>query len=439
MGDIRYEDSQEVWEEKTAAKALNVAADDLLSNLRFLSGALFSFEYKSDQRLVGTATDGEKYYYKSTKIITLFKDNYNYLLRAYLHSVLHCLFLHPWLRGDRDMRIWNIACDIAAEYTMDKMDIDAIKRPLSLIRKRIYDEFDSEGKVVAAVPVYRYLFGLPPQQLDSLEKEFFTDDHVFWPKEEKLTDDQVIIKNKWQDIGKQTEQKKHRSGDEDDDGDISLSKQIRAAKSRRSYRKFLKDFMVMREELKTDPDEFDIGLYMYGLSLYKNMPLIEPLETKEEKRVRDFVVVIDTSYSTSGELVKGFLNETFRLLTEEDSFFREGRVHVIQADDKVRSDNVIKRVDEIDALFDNFEIRGGGNTDFRPAFTYVDELVENGAFEELGGLLYFTDGRGIYPKKQPRYKTAFLYLEPYDKEQVPPWAIQLMLDDEEFRMNTSKR
>jgi predicted metal-dependent peptidase len=100
---------------------------------------------------------------------------------------------------------------------------------------------------------------------------------------------------------------------------------------------------------------------------------------------------------------------------------------------------VIKRVDEIDALFDNFEIRGGGNTDFRPAFTYVDELVENGAFEELGGLLYFTDGRGIYPKKQPRYKTAFLYLESYDKEQVPPWAIQLMLDDEEFRMNTSKR
>jgi hypothetical protein len=73
---------------------------------------------------------------------------------------------------------------------------------------------------------------------------------------------------------------------------------------------------------------------MYGLSLYKNMPLIEPLETKEEKRVMDFVVVVDTSYSTSGELVKGFLNETFRLLTEEDSFFREGRVHVIQADDR---------------------------------------------------------------------------------------------------------
>ncbi len=433
MSDIRYEDSQAVWEDSTAAKAIKVVADDLLSDLRFLSGALFAFDYKSDQRLVISATDGENYYYKSTKIITLFKDNYNYLLRAYLHSVLHCLFLHPWLRGNRDVRIWNMACDIAAEYTIDKMDIDAIKRPLSLIRKSIYDKFDTEKKVVAAVPVYRYIQTLSREQAEAIEKEFFTDDHVFWPKEEKLNDDQVIMKNKWQDIGNKTEQKKHRSGDEKDDGDISLSKQIRAAKSRRSYRKFLKDFMVMREELATDPDEFDIGLYMYGLSLYKNMPLIEPLETKEEKRVRDFVVVVDTSYSTSGELVKGFLNETFNLLTEDDSFFREGRVHVIQADDKVRSDKVIKRADEIDSMFEDFEIRGGGNTDFRPAFQYVDELVEDGAFEDLCGLLYFTDGRGIYPKKQPRYKTAFLYLEPYDKEQVPPWAIQLMLDDEEFR------
>ena len=433
MSDIRYEDSRTAWEDSIASKALKVAADDLLIYLRFMSGALFSFEYKSDQRLVTSATDGENYYYKSTKIITLFKDNYNYLLRTYLHSVLHCLFIHPWLRGNRDMRIWNIACDIAVEYTIDKMDIDVIKRPLSLIRKSIYDKFDSEHKVVAAVPIYRYIRTLSRGQTEAIEKEFFTDDHVFWPKEEKLTDDQVIIKNKWQDIGKQTEQKKHRSGDDKNDGDISLSKQIRAAKSRRSYRKFLKDFMVMREELATDPDKFDIGLYMYGLSLYKNMPLIEPLETKEEKRVRDFVVVVDTSYSTSGELVKGFLNETFKLLTEDDSFFREGRVHIIQADDKVRSDKVIKRADEIDGLFEDFEIRGGGNTDFRPAFSYVDELAEGGAFEELCGLLYFTDGRGIYPRKQPRYKTAFLYLESYDKDQVPPWAIQLMLDDEEFK------
>ena len=34
-----------------------------------------------------------------------------------------------------------------------------------------------------------------------------------------------------------------------------------------------------REEVHADYDSFDMGYYAYGLSLYGNMPLIEPLET----------------------------------------------------------------------------------------------------------------------------------------------------------------
>ena len=36
------------------------------------------------------------------------------------------------------------------------------------------------------------------------------------------------------------------------------------------------------------------------------MPLIEPLETRETYKIRDFVIVLDTSYSVSGELVEHF-------------------------------------------------------------------------------------------------------------------------------------
>ena len=43
--------------------------------------------------------------------------------------------------------------------------------------------------------------------------------------------------------------------------------------------------------------------------------------------------------------------------------------------------------------------------------------------KNLGGLLYFTDGKGIYPKKRPEYKTAFLFLDDYDESAVPPWAM----------------
>ncbi len=61
-------------------------------------------------------------------------------------------------------------------------------------------------------------------------------------------------------------------------------------RERQDYREFLRKFSVLREEMGTDPDTFDYGFYSYGLSLYGNMPLIEPLETREVRRIADFVM-----------------------------------------------------------------------------------------------------------------------------------------------------
>ena len=40
-------------------------------------------------------------------------------------------------------------------------------------------------------------------------------------------------------------------------------------------------------------------------------------------------------------------------------------------------------------------------------------------------MIYFTDGRGIFPQTKPEYKTAFVFLEGYEgKEEikVPAWV-----------------
>ena len=62
----------------------------------------------------------------------------------------------------------------------------------------------------------------------------------------------------------------------------------------------------------------------------------------------------------------------------------------------------------------------------------MNELLEQGVFKNLCGLLYFTDGKGTYPGKRPEYKTAFLFLEDYDNTAVPAWAMRLRLEPEEF-------
>ncbi len=160
--------------------------------------------------------------------------------------------------------------------------------------------------------------------------------------------------------------------------------------------------------------------------------MIEPLETRETNRIREFVIVIDTSDSTSGALVEGFLKETYAILTQKNQFSFQCQIRILQCDDKVRRDDTIKNVKELEEFAKDFQIVGGGGTDFRPAFSYLEELMAKGECRLPDGLLYFTDGKGIYPKKKPKYKTAFLFLEEYDKEVVPPWAIRLKLESEEF-------
>ena len=202
-----------------------------------------------------------------------------------------------------------------------------------------------------------------------------------------------------------------------------------AAHQRVDYAAFLRQFATPGEVMRLSEDEFDYIFYTYGLKLYGNVPLIEPLEYREEKRIREFVLVIDTSGSVQGDTVRSFVTTTFDILKSTESFHQKVQVHVIQADAQVRSDDVITSSDELKMWANHATIHGGGGTDFRPAFEYVNALVNDGAFTDLGGLVYFTDGWGTYPENMPDYRVAFVfYDEDYRPESVPSWAAQVVLD-----------
>ena len=199
------------------------------------------------------------------------------------------------------------------------------------------------------------------------------------------------------------------------------------------YRAFLRRFAALREEVAIDADSFDYGYYAYGLRHYGNMPLIEPLETREVRKIEDFVIAIDTSMSTSGELVRSFLSYTYSLLKDSESFFRHINLRILQCDDQLRSDRRITSERDLRDYMDHFELIGQSATDFRPVFEHVDKLVAEGAFHHLRGMIYFTDGLGIYPKKRPKYDAAFVMLEgEAHPENVPPWGIRAILREAEI-------
>ena len=75
-------------------------------------------------------------------------------------------------------------------------------------------------------------------------------------------------------------------------------------------------------------------------------------------------------------------------------------------------------------------LKGFGGTDFRPVFEYVDELLAEGKLKKVDGVIYFTDGFGIFPRKPPKYKTAFVFLDKEEPVKVPSWAMKVYLDEE---------
>ena len=419
--------TQTEWEHGMCERMLSLIRSELYLDFRYMDVALSTLVFRPDDRLRSLATDGTSLFYSTEQLLRLYPENPVFLNRAYLHSVLHCIFRHLWLRGQREPVIWNLACDICVEYTIDSFEKPSTRRILSRMRIDYYRHLKEDKIPVTAAAVYEDLLLITDMEKQFLmQQEFYTDDHRFWPADQKPGQTSSAGEN-WDRIGRRTQQEMERRGTEDSDGAASVRMQIRRGKSRRSYREFLKKFTVLREELHLDEDTFDVNYYTYGLKLYGNMPLIEPLESREVKRILDFVIVIDTSYSTNGPLVRRFLEETFRIITAEDSYFRKSQIRVIQCDNQVRSDTVIRSREDIDLLFRDFEMIGGGGTDFRPAFRYIDSLLEQGEFQYLKGVLYFTDGKGIYPSKKPSYETAFLFVGENEGNPVPPWAMTMNL------------
>ena len=427
--------------ENICRKILESSRNALYINMRYLDVALSSLAWEITTDIPRIGTDGLKIAYEPHYLADLYRENPMLVNRVYLHMVFHCIFRHLFRPCPEDRELWNLSCDMAVEALIDGMHHRSIRMGVHPFRRAVYDELRKTLKVLTAEGIYRELkkADYRPEQRARMVQEFCIDDHTYWPAppaEEGPKPPSPLmakLKKHWKDVSDrmQTELSIGReAGTEDGDLSDELAVENR---ERYDYRTFLRKFAVLKEEMQIDPDSFDYVFYSYGLRMYGNMPLIEPQEWKETHKIEEFVIVIDTSMSCSGDLVRKFLEETYHILAETESFFRKVHIRILQCDDAVRADQLITTGEELKQYMDHLQLYGDGGTDFRPAFTYVQQLIDQGEFKNLKGLLYFTDGKGTFPRKRPPYDAAFiLFREDYKEVSVPPWAIRLMLDEEDL-------
>lgn len=440
-----------------ARDTLKLARDTLLVNLRFLDMALSRFDFVPVDGSI--AADGAHIYYDPLWVLRRYKQEKQVIVRDYLHMVFHCVFHHAFVDTLLDTDAWDLACDIAAENAINELELPCVQATRQASQYAFMEIIRRDVKQLTAEKIYHYLRerAFPPQELAIQHQNFAADDHSLWylPPESTSGGDgepdehtkqlkrtvrpdslsRAELEQVWSGIARrmQTELEafaEKRQGSEPGGLSQSLSAVTR---EKYDYADFLRRFAVLGEAMKVNDDEFDYIFYTYGMKLYGNMPLIEPLEYKEVKRIREFVVAIDTSGSVSGELVQRFVQKTYNILKQQESFFTKINLHIIQCDAAIQEDVKITSQEEFDAYLNTMQLRGFGGTDFRPVFDYVEQLRQAGEFTNLKGLIYFTDGFGTFPERQPDYHTAFVFVDDeYNNPDVPVWAIKLVLQKDEI-------
>ena len=413
---------------------LHASRNELYMNLPYMDAALCALRFvPGGEVTLSLATDGEQLYYDGAWLSDRYLRSRTAVNRAYLHVILHCMLRHLGKKRGKVPQLWDLACDAAVESILDELDYPCLDEGTVPMKQKFWGECRRDMKVLTAEGIYRRLLrlGLSEYELAQLQRRFLADDHGLWDRQEEGRDQNRRQDQKWKDLAEKTQTGLETVLSDKGTGGEAVLEQVRVAvRDDVDYRAFLRRFATPREVMAVDGDAFDYIFYTYGLQLYGNMPLVEPPETKEEKRIEDFVIAVDTSMSTSGELVRRFLACTYAILRSTGTFTRKVNIRILQCDDRVRSDTQIRDLEELRDYMDHFQLVGGSATDFRPVFQHVDQLIRQGAFTSLRGLVYFTDGMGIYPRKRPPYDVAFVLLqEPPLSVKMPPWAIRLVLEE----------
>ena len=513
-------------------RVLKTDREKLMISLPFLARALYELTPEPDsEEIAGYGTDGRRFFFESERLVRDFLSSDTDTSLLYLHSVIHCLYMHPFFAAShKNPVLWDLSCDISTWDIAISMGFPAeseLKETLSQIR-------DKTG-LLSAQNIYRQLRKslssgeINNSRVESLSGLFKVDSHEAWRNIEgsRSPDENGNGKNGGKKEGSEDEDDKGESerknnerknsegedtsesqgkgkasedgnsenegmgegeaaegdgyngngigdvggnnnvSDANDSGksqdmrdllerwrdiathaEVGLEMELSRRKSRGDaagnalealrnierenldYSEFLKKFACLEERMQVDLDSFDYNYYTYGLELYGDMPLIEPLEYKEKHTIRDFVIAIDTSGSCDSDLVRKFLIKTYDILMQTEIFDSTLNVHILQCDAEIQEDKEIHSAAELSEYAENMVIRGRGGTDFRPVFERIRVLRESGELRNLRGLIYFTDGYGIFPNKPTDYKTAFAFAEANQRMTVPPWALKVYIEEE---------
>ncbi len=330
----------------------------------------------ADEWCTTAATDGVNFYYNSRFIMMLRPKEVDFLVG---HEVLHVVYDHMGRRDHRDPEIWNIADDYAVNADLKRHKIGEFITTVPALYEAKYDGKPAEEIYEDLMKNVQYI------NIDDLLDKML-DDHI--DGDGDGDDDEGGEGNgdkKGKGRPKLSEAEKEQIRQEVKQSIINAAQQADAGSVPAGVQRLIKQMtdpvMPWRELIQTNLTSAIKSDYSWmrpsrrGWHMDAIMPGMNPGEEI------DVTVMIDMSGSISTKQGMQFISEVAGMMDIFDGF----KIHIACFDTKVYNprDYTSENLDTID----DYELAGGGGTDFDCIFQYLKDeaIVPN-------RLIVFTDG-----------------------------------------------
>jgi len=307
------------------------------------------------------ATDGRNFYYNSRFIDMLKPKEVEFLFG---HEVLHCVYDHFGRRGDRDPMLFNVANDYAVNADLKKHRVGEFITSVPCL-------YDSKYEGMSSEEIYDDLYENAEKinLSDLIDK--LLDDHLDGEGNSDSDDDgdEKDGKGKKPKLSAEERQKIRDEIKEAvlaaaaaSDGAGNLPAGVRRliqdmTAPKMNWREFLR--MQLESTIKSD------FTWMRASRRGWHMDAVMPGMKNDE--MIDIAISIDASGSMGADMLKDILSETQGIMDSFPAY----KLHVVSFDTKVYNPATYDS-ENLDNLVD-YEIHGGGGTDFDCVFEYFKE------------------------------------------------------------------
>ena len=358
----------------------------------------------ADEWCSTAATDGRHFYYNSRFIQMLRPKEIEFLFG---HEVLHCVYDHFGRRGDRDPQLFNIANDFAVNADLIKHRVGEKITTVPCLHDPKYDGLSSEEiydqlmQNVQKISMSDLLDKLIDEHLDGegdADGDGDGDQEGKGKGRPKLSDaDRQAIRDEIK------EAMLAAAATTDGAGNIP-------AGVKRLIQELTEPKMNWRELLRMQLESTIKSDYTWMRASRKGWHMDAVMPGMKLDPMIDIAVALDASGSISEKMLKDFLSEIQGIMDSFPAY----RIHVVTFDTEAYNPAQYNS-ENLDSICD-YEVKGGGGTDFDCVFNY---LKENEI--EPKRLVMFTDGYPFGSWGDENY-TDTVFILHGTTTIVPPWG-----------------